>query len=103
MTTEPCPASLVKLLKHDDNNNPIVDYNHLTNWHTDFQENLTLQLRGKKKWRLKQGSVKHPLRGRLIIYDLILSSTSFRILTSNSDGQMVVKALWTTLGSLWTK
>ena len=26
MTTEPRPASLVKLLKHDDNNNPIVDY-----------------------------------------------------------------------------
>jgi len=26
MTTEPCPASLVKLVKHDDINNPIVDY-----------------------------------------------------------------------------
>jgi len=26
MTTEPCAASLVKLLKHDNNNNPIVDY-----------------------------------------------------------------------------
>jgi len=36
---------------------------HRTNWHTDFQENFTLQLSGKKKWRLKQGSVKHPLRG----------------------------------------
>jgi len=26
MTTEPCAASLVKLLNHDNNNNPIVDY-----------------------------------------------------------------------------
>lgn len=36
---------------------------HFTNWHTDFQENFTIQLSGKKKWTLKQGSVKHPLRG----------------------------------------
>jgi len=26
MTNEPCAASPVKVLKHDDNNNPIVDY-----------------------------------------------------------------------------
>lgn len=37
--------------------------NHFTNWHTDFQENFTIQLSGRKKWTLKQGSVKHPLRG----------------------------------------
>ena len=37
--------------------------NHFTNWHTDFQDNFTLQLSGSKKWRLKQGIVKHPLRG----------------------------------------
>lgn len=36
---------------------------HFTNWHTDFQENFTIQLSGRKKWTLKQGSVKHPLRG----------------------------------------
>ena len=36
---------------------------HLTDWHTDFQENFTIQLSGKKKWTLKQGTVKHPLRG----------------------------------------
>ena len=36
---------------------------HLTDWHTDFQENFTIQLSGRKKWTLKQGTVKHPLRG----------------------------------------
>jgi len=36
---------------------------HLTDWHTDFQENFTFQLSGRKKWTLKQGVVKHPLRG----------------------------------------
>eukprot|EP00816_Leptocylindrus_hargravesii_P001269 CAMPEP_0196816360 /NCGR_PEP_ID=MMETSP1362-20130617/54907_1 /TAXON_ID=163516 /ORGANISM="Leptocylindrus danicus, Strain CCMP1856" /LENGTH=587 /DNA_ID=CAMNT_0042193657 /DNA_START=9 /DNA_END=1772 /DNA_ORIENTATION=+ len=36
---------------------------HYTNWHTDFQENFTLQLSGVKRWRLKQGTVKHPIRG----------------------------------------
>jgi len=36
---------------------------HLTGWHTDFQENFTIQLSGKKKWTLKQGTVKHPMRG----------------------------------------
>jgi hypothetical protein len=35
---------------------------HLTNWHTDFQENFTIQLSGRKKWVLKQGTVQHPLR-----------------------------------------
>jgi len=36
---------------------------HLTGWHTDFQENFTVQLSGRKKWTLKQGTVKHPMRG----------------------------------------
>ena len=36
---------------------------HFTNWHTDFQENFTLQLSGSKRWRLKQGTVRHPSRG----------------------------------------
>jgi len=36
---------------------------HVTDWHTDFQENFTLQLKGRKTWLLKRGSVRHPLRG----------------------------------------
>jgi len=36
---------------------------HTTDWHTDFQENFTIQLSGIKKWTLRQGSLKHPLRG----------------------------------------
>jgi hypothetical protein len=36
---------------------------HLTDWHTDFQENFTIQLSGRKKWTLKQGVLKNPLRG----------------------------------------
>lgn len=36
---------------------------HVTGWHTDFQENFTLQLSGTKKWRLRRGSAKHVLRG----------------------------------------
>ena len=37
--------------------------NHVTDWHTDFQENFTIQLSGRKRWTLKQGTVKNPLRG----------------------------------------
>jgi hypothetical protein len=36
---------------------------HCTDWHTDFQENFTLQLSGIKKWTLQKGTVKHPMRG----------------------------------------
>ena len=36
---------------------------HLTGWHTDFQENFTIQLSGVKKWTLRRGRVRHPLRG----------------------------------------
>ncbi|KAL7459800.1 hypothetical protein ACHAWC_011781 [Mediolabrus comicus] len=35
---------------------------HLTGWHTDFQENFTIQLSGVKRWTLCRGRVKHPLR-----------------------------------------
>ena len=36
---------------------------HVTDWHTDFQENFTIQLSGQKRWTIKQGLVTHPLRG----------------------------------------
>jgi len=36
---------------------------HYTNWHFDFQENFTIQLSGIKRWRLRQGHVKFPMRG----------------------------------------
>ena len=36
---------------------------HATGWHTDFQENFTIQLSGVKRWTLRRGRVKHPLRG----------------------------------------
>eukprot|EP00927_Polykrikos_kofoidii_P073135 TRINITY_DN69208_c0_g1_i1.p1 TRINITY_DN69208_c0_g1~~TRINITY_DN69208_c0_g1_i1.p1 ORF type:complete len:643 (-),score=86.12 TRINITY_DN69208_c0_g1_i1:50-1978(-) len=35
---------------------------HVTGWHTDFQHNFTIQLRGTKRWRFKHGPVKHNLR-----------------------------------------
>ncbi len=36
---------------------------HLTDWHYDFQDNFTIQLSGSKRWTLRQGTVRHPLRG----------------------------------------
>ena len=36
---------------------------NVTNWHFDFMENFTLQLSGRKTWRLKQSSVDVPVRG----------------------------------------
>lgn len=30
---------------------------HLTSWHTDFQHNFTLQLRGRKRWRFRRSRV----------------------------------------------
>ena len=36
---------------------------HVTDFHTDFQENFTIQLSGRKRWTLKQGTIKSPLRG----------------------------------------
>ena len=35
----------------------------VTSWHTDFQENFTLQLSGRKRWRLQKSTLRHPLRG----------------------------------------
>ena len=36
---------------------------NVTHWHFDFMENFTLQLSGRKTWRLKRSSVEVPLRG----------------------------------------
>jgi hypothetical protein len=36
---------------------------HKTGWHTDFQENFTVQLSGRKRWRLQRGTVAHVVRG----------------------------------------
>ena len=36
---------------------------HVTAWHSDFQENFTIQLRGRKRWRLAHRREAHPLRG----------------------------------------
>jgi hypothetical protein len=36
---------------------------HVTQWHHDFQENFTVQLRGCKRWRLRRGGEAGPLRG----------------------------------------
>ena len=35
---------------------------HTTPFHFDFQENITLQLQGRKRWRLRKG-VRNPVRG----------------------------------------
>ena len=35
---------------------------HTTGWHTDFQENFTIQLSGIKRWTLRRGRIPHPLR-----------------------------------------
>jgi hypothetical protein len=35
---------------------------HSTPWHYDFQENFTLQLTGRKTWRLQQGTTPYPRR-----------------------------------------
>lgn len=40
----------------------VTHVGHVTNWHTDFQENFTVQLRGAKRWYLRQGPVEHPHR-----------------------------------------
>ena len=35
----------------------------ITGWHTDFQQNFTIQLSGRKRWSLQRGTVAHVLRG----------------------------------------
>lgn len=41
---------------------------HVTAWHTDFQNNFTIQLSGRKKWRLVAGGAA-PLRARTPHFD----------------------------------
>ena len=36
---------------------------HVTSWHTDFQENFTVQLSGRKRWTFSHSDVPAPLRG----------------------------------------
>lgn len=36
---------------------------HTTTYHADFQENFTIQLKGKKKWSFQKSTATHPLRG----------------------------------------
>lgn len=36
---------------------------HVTDWHFDFMENFTLQLRGTKRWLIRRSTIAHPLRG----------------------------------------
>ena len=36
---------------------------HITNFHCDFQENFTFQLKGRKKWIFAKSSLYAPLRG----------------------------------------
>ena len=38
---------------------------HTTEWHTDFQHNFTLQLSGRKRWRVGAGAVVEPLRAEI--------------------------------------
>jgi len=40
----------------------IAGRGHVTGWHTDFQHNFSIQLRGSKVWRFKCGPVLHNLR-----------------------------------------
>eukprot|EP01066_Platyproteum_vivax_P012193 Platyproteum_vivax@DN5540_c0_g1_i1.p1 len=41
---------------------------HVTDWHWDFMENWTIQLKGSKKWLLRKGEVQHALRGSTAHY-----------------------------------
>jgi hypothetical protein len=36
---------------------------HITDFHTDFQENITIQLTGSKKWIFGRSTLDHPIRG----------------------------------------
>lgn len=36
---------------------------NLTDYHLDFQENFTLQIKGSKTWRFKRSGLKYPLLG----------------------------------------
>mmetsp|Transcript_19354 Transcript_19354/g.38840 ORF Transcript_19354/g.38840 Transcript_19354/m.38840 type:complete len:692 (+) Transcript_19354:62-2137(+) len=56
--TKPFPK-VGKIGGADAKNNPTK---HTTGWHTDFQENFTIQLSGIKKWTLRRGNIRHPIR-----------------------------------------
>jgi hypothetical protein len=77
---------------------------HATGWHTDFQENFTIQLSGIKCWTVRRGRIQHPLRGttphfvrdvgvvedqlkaaRLLCHPSSSSSTSSSCYTKNSS------------------
>lgn len=36
---------------------------HVTDWHFDFMENFTFQLKGTKVWKFKRSTIAHPIRG----------------------------------------
>lgn len=40
----------------------IAPEGHFTDWHYDFQQNFTLQLKGRKEWFFKSGLV-NPIKG----------------------------------------
>ena len=42
---------------------------HLTDFHSDFQENLTVQLSGSKRWVFGESPLDHPLRGMTPHFD----------------------------------
>ena len=41
----------------------VTHVGHSTNWHYDFQENFTIQLRGAKRWYLYPSGIANPHRG----------------------------------------
>eukprot|EP00392_Amoebophrya_sp_AT5.2_P014685 g14846.t1 len=43
---------------------------HITDWHTDFQENFTVQLQGVKRWYIKRGELTEPILGMTPHYDV---------------------------------
>lgn len=36
---------------------------HVTDWHFDYMENFTIQLKGSKTWKMMPSNISHPLRG----------------------------------------
>jgi ribosomal protein L16 Arg81 hydroxylase len=50
--------------------------NHYTDFHSDFQENFTLQLSGSKRWIFQESKAVHPIRG---------CTPHFNLSGSNSD------------------
>lgn len=69
---------------------------HKTGWHYDFQENFTIQIRGRKRWKLKKGPFQ-PLRAHSthfhddpsVIEDQ-LKNQSFLPLVVDEDPQEII-------------